>query len=127
MAKWWVMTAPVAIVLDDLASLELGQSQPEIYDRPVGLRLLYQDPSSGAEHYLVRYPAGLRGQPHRHSAAHTIIVLDGVMELDGQLVHRGSYAHHPAGAVMQHAPARGEDCLFVIIFHGPFDVIPVKS
>lgn len=57
--------------LDDLASLELEQSQPEIYDRPVGLRLLYRDPSSGAEHYLVRYPDGLRGQAHRHSAAHT--------------------------------------------------------
>jgi hypothetical protein len=49
------------------------------------------------------------------------------MELDGQLLHRGSYAHHPAGAVMQHAPASGEHCLFVIIFHGPFDVIPVKA
>jgi quercetin dioxygenase-like cupin family protein len=112
---------------DDLASLELEQSQPEIYDRPVGLRLLYQDPSSGAEHYLVRYPVGLRGQPHRHSAAHTIIVLDGVMELDGRLLDRGSYAHHPAGTVMQHAPAPGERCLFVIIFHGPFDVIPVTT
>ena len=101
------------------------ESQPGIYDRPIGLRLLYQDPGSGAEHYLVRYPAGLRARHHRHSAAHTI-VLDGAMQANGQLLHVGSYAHFVAGAVMQHAPAPGEHCLFVILFHGPFDVTAVE-
>jgi quercetin dioxygenase-like cupin family protein len=120
------MTTPSTVLLDHLASIELEQSQPEVYDRPIGLRLLYHDPSSGAEHYVVRYPPGLRPQPHRHSAAHTIVVLDGAMQLDGQQLGPGSYAHHPAGVVMQHAPAPGQHCLFVIIFHGPFDVIPVK-
>jgi hypothetical protein len=28
---------------------------------------------------------------------------------------------------MQHASAPGQHCLFVIIFHGPFDVIPVDD
>ncbi len=120
------MTSPTAVLVDQLGSLELQQSQPEIYDRPIGLRLLYQDPASGAEHYLVRYPRGLQARPHRHSAAHTIIIVEGAMQLDGQLLRPGSYAHHPAGTVMHHAPAPGEDCRFVIIFHGPFDVIPVK-
>jgi hypothetical protein len=49
-----------AIIVDSLTSVELGWSQPVIYDREIGLRLLYQDPDSGAEHYLIRYPAGLR-------------------------------------------------------------------
>jgi quercetin dioxygenase-like cupin family protein len=120
-----VMTPHSAILLDRLASLDLEQSQPAIYDRPIGLRLLYQDPTSGAEHYLIRYPVGLRAQQHRHTAAHTIIVLDGAMQCDGELLHPGSYAHHPGGTVMHHAPAPGGHCLFVIIFHGPFDVIPV--
>jgi quercetin dioxygenase-like cupin family protein len=119
------MTTSPAVLLDGLGSLELDESQPEIYDRPVGLRLLYQDPGSGAEHYLVRYPAGLRARQHTHGAAHTIIVLDGAMEVDGQVLHPVAYAHHPAGAVMQHAPAPGHHCLFVIIFHGPFDVAAV--
>lgn len=114
-----------AVMLDDLASLELEQAQPEIYDRPIGLRLLYRDPSSGAEHYLIRYPPGLTAQRHRHTAAHTIIVLDGAMEIDGQLLHPGGFAHHPGGTVMRHAPAAGHHCRFVIIFHGPFDVVPV--
>jgi quercetin dioxygenase-like cupin family protein len=125
MAGAGVTATPAAVLLDRLPQLELENSQPAIYDRPVGLRMLYQDPGSGAEHYLVRYPAGLRARHHRHSAAHTIIVLDGTMEANGQLLHAGSYAHFPAGTMMHHAPAPDEDCLFVIIFDGPFDVSPV--
>ena len=112
---------------DDLSSLELDESQPVIYDRPIGLRLLYQDPESGAEHYLIRYPPNLRAQRHRHTAAHTIILLEGVMEANGQRLHAGAYAHFEAGSVHHHAPADGRACLFVIIFHGPFDVTPVDG
>lgn len=121
------MTGPAAILIDRLAELELGESQPEIYDRPIGLRLLHRDHGSGAEHYLVRYPAGLRARRHRHSAAHTIIVLDGDMAANGQVLRAGSYAHFAAGTVMHHAPAGDEHCLFVIIFDGPFDVEAVDA
>ncbi len=122
MAGAGVTAAPSAILVDRLSQLELEDSRPEIYDQPIGLRMLCKDPGSGAEHYLVRYPAGLRARHHRHSAAHTIIVLDGEMEANGQILHAGSYAHFPAGTTMHHAPAHGTHCLFVIIFDGPFDV-----
>jgi quercetin dioxygenase-like cupin family protein len=115
------------VLHDDLPSLELEESQPVVYDRPIGLRRLYKDSESGAEHYLIRYPPNLRTQRHRHSAAHTIIVLAGVMEANGQLLHAGSYAHFEAGTVHHHAPFGYESCLFVIIFHGPFDVTPVTQ
>jgi len=112
------------IRFDQLTSLELGTSHPEIYDRPIELRLLHQDPGTSAEHYLVRHPAGLKARRHTHSSAHTIVVLDGALEVDGQLLHAGSYTHRAAGAVMHHAPAPGQSCLFLILFDGPFDVIP---
>ena len=111
-----------AVITAALAKLELEESQPAIYDRPIGLRLLYEDPASGAEHYLVRYPAGLSAKRHRHSAAHTIVVLNGRLEANGQKLGPGSYCHFPAGEAMHHAPADGDDCLFVTIVHGPFDV-----
>ena len=114
-----------ATFIDQLARQDLAESQPAIYDRPIGLRLLYQDPRSGAEHYLVRYPAGLRAERHRHSAAHTIVVIEGALHADGHVLPSGSYAHFPAGASMGHEPAPGQDCLFVILFDGPFDVYPV--
>lgn len=113
-----------AVVVDRLADAELAESQPVIYDRPIGLRLLYEDPVSGAEHYLVRYPAGLVAQQHRHSAAHTIVVLEGALEVNGAVVGPHSYCHFPAGSLMHHAPAGDGPCLFVTVFHGPFDVEP---
>jgi hypothetical protein len=114
-----------AVLIDDLAALELdvpGASAAAVYDRPIGLRLLHQDPESGEEHYLVRYPAGLRGRVHEHRTAHTILVLDGRLEANGQIIGPRAYAHFPACQPMRHQAAGEGPCLFVIIFHGPFDV-----
>jgi quercetin dioxygenase-like cupin family protein len=121
------MTGPTIHTHTHLMSLDLDEAQPVIYDRPIGLRQLYQDPVSGAEHYLIRYPPHLHARRHRHTAAHTIIVLDGLMEVNGQVVQADSYAHFEAGSVHHHAPADDQPCLFVIIFHGPFDVMPADG
>jgi quercetin dioxygenase-like cupin family protein len=114
-----------AVLIEDLSALALdvpGPSAAAVYDRPIGLKLLYQDQESGEEHYLVRYPAGLKGRAHEHSAAHTIIVLDGKLEANGHTIGPRAYAHFPAREPMRHQAAAEGPCLFVIIFHGPFDV-----
>jgi quercetin dioxygenase-like cupin family protein len=111
-----------AIIAGALRSADLRPSQLAIYDRPIGVRLLYRDPESEAEHYLIRYPADLTARPHRHGAAQTIVVLDGSLIVNGTVIGPGSYCHFPAGEAMHHAPAGGETCLFVTIFHGPLDV-----
>jgi quercetin dioxygenase-like cupin family protein len=114
-----------ATIIDALGSLELSApaaSAAAVYDQPIGIRLLYEDRNSGEEHYLIRYPPGVRGRPHRHSAAHTIVVLEGRLDANGQLIGPGAYAHFPAGERMRHQATRDESCLFIILFHGPFDV-----
>src|SRR5262249_61267131 len=113
-----------SVINDVLWSTELDRSRSFIYDREIGLRLLYEDPDSGAEHYLIRYPAGLRTRLHRHTAAHTIVVLEGRLEVNDQVVGPGAYCHFPAGEAMRHAPAEGDSCLFVIIFSRPGDPRP---
>ena len=110
------------VIVDDLRSVELGPSSSVIYDRDIGLHLLHQDPDSGAEHYLIRYPAGLKTQSHKHTAAHTIVVLEGRLTVNDQTVGPGAYCHFPAGEAMVHGPAENDACLFVIIFDGPVDV-----
>jgi quercetin dioxygenase-like cupin family protein len=111
-----------ATIVNRLDSVEMDDSQPVIYDRSIGVRLLYEDPDSGAEHYLIRYPAGLNAQLHRHTAAHTIVLLEGRLTVNDQVIGPGSYCHFPAGQPMFHAPAGEETCLFINIFHGPADV-----
>jgi quercetin dioxygenase-like cupin family protein len=122
-----VTPEPQAVLFDGLSSLELEESQPIIYDRPIGIRMLYQDPVSGAEHYLIRYPAGLQAQRHAHTASHTIIVLAGRLSANQQMLGPLSYCHFPAGTVMHHAPADDQGCLFVTIFDGTFDVTPMPD
>lgn len=114
-----------AVIVDGLETLGLdapGAAAAAVYDMPIGLKRLHHDPESGEEHYLVRYPPGLRGRVHDHSAAHTIVVLDGRLEVNGRTIGPRAYAHFPAGEAMTHQPAGEDPCLFVIIFHGPFDV-----
>jgi quercetin dioxygenase-like cupin family protein len=113
--------------LDQLDSVEMEPRRPIIYDRDIGMRLLYEDPDSGAEHYLIRYPAGLKAQLHRHTAPQTIIVLRGKIEVNGRVIGPGAYCHFPAGEPMFHAPAGGGGSLFVTIFHGPADVEPLEE
>lgn len=116
-----------AIIVDDLLSVEMRAGRSVIYDRDIELRSLYEDPVSGAEHYLIRYPAGLRARLHRHTAGHTIVVLEGRLAVNDQVVGPAAYCHFPPGESMFHAPVGGEACLFVIIFDGPLDVEPLSD
>ena len=89
-----------ATIVDDLASLELqepGEAAAAIYDRAIGLRLLYEDRDSGEEHYLIRYPAGTKGRMHRHTAAHAVVVLEGRLQANDQVIGPGAYAHFHGG------------------------------
>jgi quercetin dioxygenase-like cupin family protein len=106
-------SATEAIVVTSTLDLVPEQSRQEIYSPPIGVRLLYQYPASGAEHYLIRYPRGLTARLHRHTAAHTIIVLEGELLANGHRVGPGGYCHFPAGVPMHHAPPPGLGCAFV--------------
>ena len=111
-----------ATIVDDVGSVELRETSQPVYDAPVALQLLREDPDTGAEHYVVRYPPGLRARWHRHTAAHTIVVLEGHLDANGRTVGPGAYCHFPGGVPMHHAPAGDDGCLFLILFEGPFDV-----
>jgi quercetin dioxygenase-like cupin family protein len=109
------------IVHGDLGSLATDDRDIPVYDGPIGLRLLYEDPGGGEEHYLVRYPAGLSAHWHRHTAAHTIVVLEGRMSVNGRVVGSGTYCHFAPGTPMHHEPAGDGPCVFLNLFHGPAD------
>jgi len=57
-----------AIILGDLTSLELAEPSPAaaaVYDRPIGLRLLHEDPGGGEEHCNAASEVrGIAGRQH---------------------------------------------------------------
>jgi quercetin dioxygenase-like cupin family protein len=63
---------------------------------------------------------------HRHTAAQTIVVLEGRLAVNDEVVGPGAYCHFSPGEPMFHAPAGDEPCLFVTIFHGASDVEPLE-
>ena len=114
-----------ATIVPDVRAVPLHPSIQPIYSEPVHLELLYRNPVSGAEHYVVRYPPTLVAARHRHTAAHTIVVVEGELLANGRSLGPGGYAHFPAGTPMHHTPRPGVGTLFVIVFDGPFDVEPL--
>ena len=110
------------VIHPDLKAVSLRTTEQPAYDRPFELQLLYEDPRTGAEHYVVRYRPGTKARAHRHTAAHTIVVLDGHLSVDGQLLGPGGYAHHPGDTTMLHEPAGDAACTFVLIFDAAFDL-----
>lgn len=116
------MSYGAATILDHLSAAALEPTHSVVHDGAFSVRLLFQDPRSGAEHYLVHYPAGLGARLHRHTAAHTIVVLEGRLAVNAEVIGPGSYCHFPAGEPMRHGPAEDSDCLFVTIFDGPYDI-----
>ncbi|HEY6684924.1 MAG TPA: hypothetical protein VI094_01815 [Propionibacteriaceae bacterium] len=74
------------VLIDQLSSLELNASQPIIYDRPIGVRLLYQDPVSlTANQQLMgplsycHFPAGtvMHHAPEGDRGCLFVIIFDG--------------------------------------------------
>lgn len=115
------------MIVADVRALPLHTSEQPAYDRPFELAELYADPDTGAEHYVIRYRAGTEARWHRHSAAHTMIVISGHLMVNGQTIGPGGYAHFPAGTAMLHEPAENHDCTFVLVFDGPFDLHLLES
>jgi quercetin dioxygenase-like cupin family protein len=115
-----------AVIVDHLESVALRPSKLDIYDREILVQTLFEDPESGAEHYLIRYPAGLETSLHTHTRAHTFVVLEGRLEVNGQVIGPNAYAHFPAGEPMVHTSAGGGSCLFVVVFDGPVDMQVVE-
>ncbi len=103
--------------------VEMNRSNPSnVYSDDIELGLVGDDPPTGGEHYLVRYRAGLQAKVHRHSAAHTIVVLEGSLVANNRVVGSGTYCYFPASEPLFHAPAGDHGCTFLILFHGPFDI-----
>jgi len=85
-------------------------------------KLLLQDPDTGMEIRLVRYPAGFVTTWHTHSCAHGMYVLEGTLLTHAGNYGPGSFVWFPEGTLMEHGATAQEDVVVVFITNKKFDI-----
>jgi quercetin dioxygenase-like cupin family protein len=85
-------------------------------------KLLLQDPDTGMEIRLVRYPAGFVTTWHTHSCAHGMHVLEGTLVTHGGRLGPGGFVWFPEGIPMEHGATAETDAVVLFITNKKFDI-----
>ena len=83
---------------------------------------LFEDPDTGMEVRLVRYPAGVVNPWHTHPCAHGMYVLEGTLVTHDGQYGPGSFVWFPEGAPMQHGATASGDVTVVFITNKRFEI-----
>jgi quercetin dioxygenase-like cupin family protein len=83
---------------------------------------LIEDPDTGMEVRIVRYPAGVINPLHTHNCAHGMYVLEGTLVTNAGNYGPGSFVWFPEGITMEHGATADEDVTVVFITNKPFDI-----
>jgi quercetin dioxygenase-like cupin family protein len=90
--------------------------------RSVYRKNLIEDPETGMEIRVVRYPAGVVNPRHTHPCAHGMFVLEGTLLTHAGSYGPGSFVWFPEGSVMEHGATAGGDATVLFITNKPFEI-----
>ena len=90
--------------------------------QPVYRKTLLEDPDTGMEIRLVRYPAGVLNPRHTHPCAHGMYVLEGTLVTHEGTYGPGSFVWFPEGVVMEHGATAEQDVTVVFITNKRFAI-----
>ena len=85
-------------------------------------KLLLEDPDTGMEITLTRYPAGFTTKWHTHHCAHGMYVLEGTLATHAGNYGPGSFVWFPEGMLMEHGATATEDAVVLFITNKKFDI-----
>jgi quercetin dioxygenase-like cupin family protein len=90
-------------------------------------KILLQDPDTGMEVRLLRYPAGFTTTWHTHKCAHGMYVLEGILVTHKGRFGPGGFVWFPEGMVMEHGATADQDVLMLFITNKRFDITFVNG
>ena len=90
--------------------------------RPIYRKNLIQDPETGMEVRLVRYPAGAVNPRHTHPCAHGMYVLEGRLVTHDGEYGPGHFVWFPEGSVMEHGATATQDVTVLFVTNKPFEI-----
>jgi quercetin dioxygenase-like cupin family protein len=98
----------------------------ERYKEELGLTLfrkfLLEDPDTGMQFRLVRYPAGVMNPWHTHPCAHGMYVLEGTLVTHAGSYGPGSFIWFPEGMEMEHGATEQRDVTVLFITNKPLEI-----
>jgi quercetin dioxygenase-like cupin family protein len=83
---------------------------------------LMEDPETGMEIRLVRYPAGVIDSSHTHPCGHGMFVLDGTLVTHEGAYVPGSFVWFPEGIAMEHGASADADVTVLFITNKKFEI-----
>jgi quercetin dioxygenase-like cupin family protein len=85
-------------------------------------KLLLQDPDTGMEIRMVRYPAGFVTTWHTHPCAHGMFVLEGTLVTHAGSFGPGGFVWFPEGMLMEHGATAETDVVALFITNKKFEI-----
>ncbi len=98
----------------------------ERFNEKIGAALyrknLIEDPETGMEIRLVRYPAGIVNPRHTHPCAHGMYVLEGTLVTHEGRYGPGHFVWFPEGLAMEHGASAEGDVTVLFITNKRFEI-----
>jgi quercetin dioxygenase-like cupin family protein len=87
---------------------------------------LLQDPDTGMEISLARYPAGFTTTWHTHPCAHGMYVLQGTLVTHAGTYGPGGFVWFPEGMLMEHGATANGEVVVLFITNKKFEINYIK-
>jgi len=113
------MSTPIAI---DANALPWEERFNEKIGKALYRKNLIEDPDTGMEIRLVKYPAGIINPLHTHPCAHGMYVLEGTLVANGRSYGPGNFVWFPEGAPMDHGASAEADVVVLFITNKRFEI-----
>jgi len=98
----------------------------EVFNEKVGRsmlrKMLVQDPDTGMEIRIARYPAGWTTTWHFHHCSHGMYVIEGTLKTHDGCYGPGTMVWFPEGSLMEHGATTETDVTVMFITNKKFDI-----
>jgi len=111
-----------SLIAIDTNSMPWEERFNEHIGRALYRKNLIEDPETGMEVRLVRYPAGVINPRHTHPCAHGMFVLEGTLVTHSGSYGPGSFVWFPEGTTMEHGASASGDTTVVFITNKRFEI-----
>ena len=111
-----------AMIAIDTSTMPWEERYMEALGKSNFRKLLLQDPDTGMEIRLVRYPAGFMTTWHTHHCAHGMYVIEGTLVTHAGRFGPGGFVWFPEGMRMEHGASADSDVVVIFITNKKFDI-----